>query len=73
MMTSALEVVVEAAAKTNSVAVEEAEGQAPVCTGMPLRMVDRNGAKVVAGEVAVAARLNTTVVVADIGYCLHID
>jgi len=73
MMTNALEVVVEGAAKTNFVAVEEAEAEAPTYTGMPLRMVDRNGARVVAGEVAVAARLNMMVVVADIGYCLHTE
>ena len=74
MMTSALEVAVEEAAKTSFVAVEEAEGQAPACIGMSHRMIDRNAARIVAGVVVVVAaagRLNTMVVVADIADCLH--
>jgi hypothetical protein len=74
MKTSALEVVVEEAAKTNFVAVAEAEGRAPACIGMSHRRIGRNGVRTVAGEEVVAAgRLNTMAVVADIGDCLHME
>ena len=73
MTPSALEVVVEEAAKTNFVAAEEAEGEALMCTGMSHCMIDRNGARVVAEVVVVAGGLNTMAVVADIGDCLHTE
>jgi len=72
MMTSEREEEAEEAAKMNFVVVEEAEGRAPACIVMVHHRVDRDIARIVAAEeVEGAETLDTMLVVADIGDCLH--